>query len=203
MRIAQVARLYEAVPPHLYGGTERVVAWLTAELVRRGHEVTLFASGDSRTPARLIAPCPRALRLDPSHPDPVAAHVVEIGQVVERASDFDLIHCHVDSLAFPVGRLTPAPVLHTMHGRLDLRHLARVFSHFTDVPLVSVSDAQREPLLHLPLRWEATVHHGLPVSEIPFDPSGGAAGTWCSWGGCRRRSGRTWPSRWPRGSTCR
>jgi glycosyltransferase involved in cell wall biosynthesis len=176
MRVAQVAPLSEAVPPPQYGGTERVVSWLTEELAGRGHEVTLFASGDSRTRGRLVAAHARALRLDPSEPDPVAAHVIELSQVFERAADFDLIHCHVDILAFPFGRLVRTPVLHTMHGRLDLPILARVFERFADVPVVSISDAQRAPLAALPVNWQATVHHGLPLGEVPFDPDGGRGG---------------------------
>jgi glycosyltransferase involved in cell wall biosynthesis len=176
VRIAQVAPLYERVPPRLYGGTERVVAWLTEELVRRGHEVTLFASGDSVTRARLVSPYPRALRLDPSRPDEVALHMIELAQVFERAGDFDLVHCHVDYLAFPFQKLVSTPLVHTLHGRLDLRHILHVFSHFRDVPLVSISQRQREPLARLELNWAATVYHGLPVDGIPFDPAGGRGG---------------------------
>jgi glycosyltransferase involved in cell wall biosynthesis len=170
MRIAQIAPLYESVPPRLYGGTERVVSWLTEELVRRGHEVTLFASGDSRTSARLVAAYPRGLRLDPSLPDPVALHTIELAQAFERAADFDVIHCHVDYLAFPYVRLVDTPVVHTLHGRLDLRHLVHLFAHFPEAPLVSISDSQREPLRALPLSWRATVHHGLPLAEVPWRP---------------------------------
>ena len=119
LRIAQVAPLYERVPPLLYGGTERVVAHLTDELVARGHDVTVFASGDSKTPARLIAPTARALRLDPAVTDSLSPHIVELAQVFQRAADFDVIHCHVDYLAFPFGRLVRTPTLHTLHGRLD------------------------------------------------------------------------------------
>jgi glycosyltransferase involved in cell wall biosynthesis len=172
MRIAQVSPLYEPVPPRLYGGTERVVAWLTEELVRRGHEVTLFASGDSRTSARLVSPWPRALRLDPERPDPYALHTLELAQVFSTGP-FDGIPCHVDYLAFPYGRLVSTPVVHTLHGRLDLRPLAHLLAALPDVPLVSISDAQREPLRALALRWIATVHHGLPVQRVPFAPGGG------------------------------
>jgi glycosyltransferase involved in cell wall biosynthesis len=168
MRIAQIGPLYEPVPPPLYGGSERVVSWLTEELVRRGHEVTLFASGDSRTDARLVAPCARALRLDPARPDPIALHVIELAEAFERASEFDVLHCHVDYLAFPFGRFVATPQVHTLHGRLDLGHVARVAARFADAPLVSISDRQRAPLAHLDLRWIATVHHGLPVADIPF-----------------------------------
>jgi len=167
MRIAQVAPLYESVPPRLYGGTERVVSWLADELVQRGHEVTLFASGDSRTHARLVSAWPRALRLDPAQPDPFALHTLELAQAFSRADDFDVVHCHVDYLAFPYGRLVSTPVVHTLHGRLDLRPLIHVLTELREVPLVSISDSQREPLAGLDLNWDATVHHGLPMQDVP------------------------------------
>lgn len=167
MRIAQVAPLYESVPPRLYGGTERVVSWLADELVQRGHEVTLFASGDSRTHARLVSAWPRALRLDPAQPDPFALHTLELAQAFSRADDFDVVHCHVDYLAFPYGRLVSTPVVHTLHGRLDLRPLIHVLTELREVPLVSISDSQREPLTGLDLNWVATVHHGLPMRDVP------------------------------------
>jgi glycosyltransferase involved in cell wall biosynthesis len=173
MRIAQIAPLYESVPPRLYGGTERVVSWLTEELVRRGHDVTLFASGDSRTAARLVAPYPRGLRLDPSPPDPVALHTIELAQAFERADEFDVVHCHVDYLAFPYARLVRTPVVHTLHGRLDLRHLLHLFGQFREAPLVSISDSQRAPLRSLPLDWRATVHHGVPIADIPWRATAG------------------------------
>jgi len=173
LRIAQVAPLYERVPPVLYGGTERVVSYLTEELVRRGHQVTLFASGDSVTAARLVAPVPRALRLDPDAPDPLSGHILELAQAFERAGEFDLIHCHVDFIAFPFGRLVRTPTVHTLHGRLDLPFLVPVFRHFRDVNLISISDAQRRPVAGLGLRWVGTVHHGLPLEHYPFSPRGG------------------------------
>jgi glycosyltransferase involved in cell wall biosynthesis len=173
LRIAQVAPLYERVPPLRYGGSERVVAWLTDELVRRGHDVTVFASGDSETPARLIAPTARALRLDPAASDNLSPHVIELAQVFQRAADFDVIHCHVDYLAFPFGRLVRTPTLHTLHGRLDLPFLAPIFRHFSDVPVVSISDAQRVPLRDLEVAWAGTVHHGLPVERYPYTAGGG------------------------------
>jgi glycosyltransferase involved in cell wall biosynthesis len=173
MRIAQVSPLFESVPPKLYGGTERVVSWVTEELVRRGHDVTLFASGDSHTRARLIAPCRRSLRLDPARPDPIAFHTMELAQVFDRAREFDVIHCHVDYLAFPFGRLVATPTLHTLHGRLDLRHMVQVLSEFRDVPLVSISDGQRAPVADLPLNWLATVYHGVPAETVPFHPEPG------------------------------
>jgi len=167
MRIAQVAPLYESVPPRLYGGTERVVSWLADELVERGHEVTLFASGDSRTHARLVSAWPRALRLDPAQPDPFALHTLELAQAFSRADDFDVVHCHVDYLALPYGRLVSTPVVHTLHGRLDLRPLIHVLTELREVPLVSISNSQREPLTGLDLNWVATVHHGLPMRDVP------------------------------------
>jgi glycosyltransferase involved in cell wall biosynthesis len=168
MRIAQLAPLFEPVPPRLYGGTERVVSWLTEELVRRGHDVTLFASGDSQTAAQLVAPYPRGLRLDPDRPDPVAMHMVELGQALERARDFDIMHCHVDYLALAFNALVPTPMVHTLHGRLDLPHLPAVFAQFASAPLVSISNGQRIPVARLGLNWVATVYHGLPVERVPF-----------------------------------
>lgn len=168
MRIAQVAPLFESVPPALYGGTERVVAYLTAELARRGHDVTLFAAGDSQSPVELVSATKRALRLDPAATDWLAPHLVELSQVFERAADYDLIHCHVDVLALPFGRIVETPTLHTLHGRLDLPHLRPLFRYFRDAPLASVSAAQREPLDGLGLAWQATVHHGIPVSQLTF-----------------------------------
>jgi len=147
----------------LYGGTERIVSYLVEEQVRRGHEVTLFASGDSRSAADIVAPVPRALRLDAGHSDPLAPHVVELAQVFEQADDFDLIHSHVDYLAFPFSRLVTTPTVHTLHGRLDLPHLRPLMLHFADIPLVSISNAQRRPLEQLELNWTATVYHGLPL----------------------------------------
>jgi glycosyltransferase involved in cell wall biosynthesis len=163
MRIAHVAPLYERVPPRLYGGTERVVSHLVEEQVRRGHEVTLFASGDSRTSAAIVAPVPCALRLDLSVTDPLAPHIVELAHVFERAADFDLIHCHVDYLAFPFSRLVATPTVHTLHGRLDMPHVRMVMRYFDDVPFVSISDAQRRPVKDLELAWAGTVYHGLPL----------------------------------------
>ena len=173
LTIAQVAPLYEPVPPALYGGTERVVAYLSNELVRRGHRVTVFGSGDSRTTAKLVASIPRALRRNPTGSDPLSPHIIELAQVFDHADEFDVIHCHVDYLAFPFGRLVRTPTVHTLHGRLDLPHLVSVFRQFRDVPIVSISDAQRTPLLGEELAWAGTVHHGLPLDEFPYNPSGG------------------------------
>jgi len=146
MRIAQVAPLYESVPPVLYGGTERVVYWLTEELVRLGHDVTLFASGDSVTNARLVPICPRALRLNAQCKDPVAHHVVMMEEVFREAANFDLIHSHVDYLHFSLSRRSEVPCLTTLHGRLDIPDLVPLYQTFRELPLVSISDAQRTPL---------------------------------------------------------
>jgi glycosyltransferase involved in cell wall biosynthesis len=171
MRIAQVAPLFESVPPRFYGGTERIVAYLTDELVRRGHDVTLFASGDSRTTARLRAVVERAMRFEAATHAVLAAELIrELGLVFSSAGDFDVIHCHVDYLAFPFHGLTPTPTVHTIHGRLDLPHLAAVYGQFRAVPLVSISDAQRAPLAALGVSWAGTVYHGLPVERYAFAP---------------------------------
>ncbi len=164
MRIAQVAPLYESVPPRLYGGTERVVSWLTEKLVSIGHEVTLFASGDSVTNARLVPGSKKALRLNSNCVDPLAHHIVMVEQVFERAADFDLIHFHIDYLHFPLSRRGRVPCVTTLHGRLDLPDLIPLYKEFKDVPLVSVSDAQRKPLPWV--NWLGTVHHGMPKSAL-------------------------------------
>jgi glycosyltransferase involved in cell wall biosynthesis len=166
MRIAQVAPLYESVPPALYGGTERVVSYLTEELVRRGHEVTLFASGDSVTSARLVAGSARALRLDRGCRDPLARHFLLLEDVFASASQFDVIHFHVDYLHFPLSRRSSVPQLTTLHGRLDLPDLVPLYREFADMPVVSVSDAQRRPLPGA--GWRATVHHGLPERLLGY-----------------------------------
>ena len=160
MRIAQVAPLYESVPPALYGGTERVVSYLTEELIKQGHQVTLFASGDSVTSATLVAACERALRMDPNCQDPLAYHIVMLDEVYRRAGDFDMIHFHIDYLHFPVSSRAESPHVTTLHGRLDLPELVPMYRRFSDLPLISISDAQREPLWWLD--WLATVYHGLP-----------------------------------------
>src|SRR5262245_31715256 len=172
MRIAQISPLYERVPPMLYGGTERVVFHLVEELVRRCHDVPLFASRDSRTSADLLSPIARALRLDHDVSDPLAPHIVLLSEVFERAEEYDLIHSHVDYLAFPFSRLVATPTVHTMHGRLDMPQVHMVMRHFDDVPLVSISDAQRRPLEDLDLAWAGTVYHGLPMEEYPIGRGG-------------------------------
>jgi glycosyltransferase involved in cell wall biosynthesis len=160
VRIAQIAPLHEACPPALYGGTERVVSYLTEELVRLGHEVTLFASGDSVTGARLVAPCSRALRLDPQCRDPLAYHVIMFGEVLRELHRFDVLHFHTDYLHFSTFAGEAGRTLVTLHGRLDLPDLPPVFRAFPDMQLVSISDAQRAPLVWA--NWRATVYHGLP-----------------------------------------
>jgi glycosyltransferase involved in cell wall biosynthesis len=170
MRIAQIAPLAESVPPKLYGGTERVVHWLTEELVRQGHEVTLFASGDSRTSATLAPVIPRALRLGRPHQDPAAAFAALLADLSERAEDFDVIHSHVDWLHLPILRQKGVPYLTTLHGRIDLPGLDRVLQRFPDAPFISISDNQRSPLPNL--RWLGTVYHGMPEGDLRplFEP---------------------------------
>ena len=158
MRIAQIAPLHEAVPPKLYGGTERVVSYLTEELVAIGHQVTLFASGDSVTSARLHAVWPRSLRLDPAMRDVIAPHMLMMEEVRRRAEDFDVLHFHLDYWPFSMFTRQKVPFVTTLHGRLDLPELQPVFSAFRDVPVVSISDAQRLPLPQA--RFVATVPRG-------------------------------------------
>ena len=172
MRIAMIAPLAEAVPPALYGGTERVVSVLTEELVRRGHHVTLFASGDSETRAELVACAPRALRLDPDADDALAATLIELGRAYWRAAaDFDLIHNHVDWPAFPFARLVATPTLSTVHGRVDVPQVRQRYGMFPEQALISISDAQREPLPDA--NWVATVYNGIDLTHFQFQPTAG------------------------------
>jgi glycosyltransferase involved in cell wall biosynthesis len=164
MRIAQVAPLAEAVPPKLYGGTERVISWLTESLVELGHDVTLFASGDSLTSATLEAMCPNALRLDGTVRDPVALHINMLERVRLRAADFDVIHFHLDYLPFSLFSRQSTPFVTTLHGRLDLPELKPVFETFSEIPIVSISNSQRRPLPDA--GWIKTIHHGLPSSLL-------------------------------------
>ena len=166
MKIAQVAPLYESVPPKYYGGTERVVSYLTEELVHQGHEVTLFASGDSMTQARLVAPCRRALRLDKHCVDQIAHHLVMLEQLFEHAGEFDVVHFHVDYLHFPLTRRQPLVHVTTLHGRLDIPDLVPLYRVFGDMPVVSISNAQRRPLPWA--NWRGTVYHGLPGDLYRF-----------------------------------
>ena len=170
MRIAQVAPLYESVPPRLYGGTERVVSYLTEELVKLGHDITLYASGDSQTSARLRSVCQRALRLEGGKLlSPLAHHLNLIETVIQESDKFDIVHFHLDYLPFSQVRGLSIPAVTTLHGRLDIPDLYPLFREFDDMKLVSISDAQRAPMPWA--GWVATVHHGIPedLHEPNFD----------------------------------
>src|SRR6516162_6185887 len=173
MKIAQIAPLYESVPPKLYGGTERVVSYLTEELVRQGHYVTLFASGDSKTAAKLVRCCDMALRLNPIFSDPLPYHVIMLEEVRRRADEFDILHFHIDFLHAPLVQDFAWRTVTTLHGRLDLPHVVPFYHLFRELPLVAVSGDQRK-YLHS-ANWIGTVHHGLPCDLLPFRPkaSGG------------------------------
>jgi glycosyltransferase involved in cell wall biosynthesis len=170
MRIAQVAPLTEAVPPKLYGGTERVVHWLTEELVALGNDVTLFASGDSRTSAKLDATWPKALRLDGSVRDPNALHMVMLERVRQKCDDeeFDFLHFHLDYYPFSLFSRQSTPFVTTLHGRLDLPEHQVVFATFPSIPVISVSDTQRRPVPNA--GWIRTIHHGLPERLLTPQP---------------------------------
>jgi glycosyltransferase involved in cell wall biosynthesis len=161
MKIAQISPLVESVPPVLYGGTERVVSYLTEELIRQGHDVTLFGSGDSITSARLISPCPTALRFDQTCQDPLAFIMLMLDDLFQRVSEFDVMHFHLDYVHLPLWKMQPCPAVTTMHGRLDLQHLIPVYRRFSNMPLTSISLAQRAPLDWA--NWRANVYHGLPL----------------------------------------
>ncbi|WP_027795233.1 glycosyltransferase family 4 protein [Paraburkholderia acidipaludis] len=169
MRIAQIAPLHEAVPPKLYGGTERVVSYLTEALVEQGHDVTLFASGDSITSAKLEAFWPQALRLDPTIRDVMAPHMLLLEEVRRRAHEFDVLHFHIDYYPFSLFQRQEVPFVTTMHGRLDLPELQPIFNAFSDVPVVSISDNQRIPLQQA--CWQQTVYHGLPEDVLKPIPN--------------------------------
>jgi glycosyltransferase involved in cell wall biosynthesis len=172
MKIAQVAPLYESVPPKYYGGTERVVSYLTDELVQQGHEVVLFASGDSVTRAKLVPVSQRALRLEGPHVvDPIAHHVRMLEMVHRRVHDFDLVHFHIDYLHFPLATRFPVAALTTLHGRLDIPDLIPLFQEFPKANLVSISNIQRKPLSRA--NWRGTVYHGLPVGLYKFQEEPG------------------------------
>jgi glycosyltransferase involved in cell wall biosynthesis len=171
MRIAQIAPLAESVPPRLYGGTERIVSYLTEELVDQGHDVTLFASGDSETHANLVPCCEMALRLDPRVTETMPYHMMMLDTVRRYADDFDVLHFHIDVLQCPLFRDMAHRTLTTLHGRLDLPELVPFYQAFLDFPLVSISDYQRRPLP--PVNWASTVYHGLPKDMVPFSPRAG------------------------------
>ena len=174
MKIAQIAPLFESVPPKAYGGTERVVSYLTEELVRQGHEVTLFASGDSRTTAELVRCSDIALRLNPVVKDPLPYHLMMLEQIRRRADEFDVLHFHIDMLHFPLLQELAVRTVTTLHGRLDLPDLKPLYAAFPDIPVVSISKHQRRPLLPW-ANWVGNVYHGLPKNLLPFqgEPTGG------------------------------
>ncbi len=173
MRIAQIAPLAESVPPRLYGGTERIVSYLTEELVRCGHDVTLFASGDSVTAAKLVRCSDMALRLNPAVREPLPYHILMLEEVRARALEFDVLHFHIDLLHFPLIRDFADRTVTTLHGRLDLPDLIPFYANFAEVPVVSISQHQRRPMP--PVNWIGNVHHGLPRDLLPFTarPRGG------------------------------
>ncbi|MEP6874304.1 MAG: glycosyltransferase family 4 protein [Burkholderiales bacterium] len=168
MKIAQIAPLFESVPPKGYGGTERVVSYLTEALVEMGHDITLFASGDSVTRAHLVPVTAQSLRLDPRRPDWMLWHTIMLERVFNATAAFDIIHFHIDVLHLPLARRCGVPCVTTMHGRLDLPDLEPLFREFSDQAVVSISDSQREPLPWA--NWQATVHHGLPLALYSFHP---------------------------------
>ncbi|MDP2345165.1 MAG: glycosyltransferase family 4 protein [Deltaproteobacteria bacterium] len=170
MRIAQVAPLYESVPPQGYGGTERVVSWLTEELVAAGHDVTLFASGDSQTSARLVPCCTRALRLARAEDD-ISPHILAVERAMKASAQFDVVHFHTGTVHFPSARRSPVPTVSTVHGRVDLEHICEVHWEFRELPLVSLCDQQREGIPWA--RWVKTVSHGMPPERLRFDADGG------------------------------
>jgi glycosyltransferase involved in cell wall biosynthesis len=169
MRIAQIAPLAEAVPPKRYGGTERVVSFLTEELVRQGHEVTLFASADSRTSAKLVSCCRTAVRLDESVNDHVPYTLLMLDRVRECADQFDILHFHIELQHFPLFQDIASRTVTTLHGRLDAKELSPFYARFSQFPLVSISQDQRRPLP--PVSWAGTVYHGLPLDLLPFSPA--------------------------------
>lgn len=173
MKIAQIAPLIESVPPRLYGGTERIVSYLTEELVRLGHEVTLFASGDSVTSAELVACAPIALRLDSAVHDSIPYYMLMLDRVREQAPNFDILHFHVDFFHFPLFRPIAQQTLTTLHGRQDLPDLLPFYLGFSDMPLVSISNSQRRPIVNANFR--STIYHGIPAAlhKPTFDPRGG------------------------------
>lgn len=170
MKIAQISPLYESVPPKLYGGTERVVSYLTEELVKQGHEVTLFASGDSITRSKLVSPCEKSLRLHNTC-DYLAHHLLMLEMVQQAKKEFDILHYHTDYLHFPLSRKSKIPQLTTMHGKLEIPDIYELFREFREMPLVSISNSQRSPLPNA--NWIGTVYHGLPLDLMKFNDKEG------------------------------
>lgn len=171
MKIAIVSPLYESVPPKLYGGTERVVSYLTEELVKQGHDVTLFASGDSQTEARLISPCSEALRLHEGIVDYHCYNLLLLELVQQRAEEFDIVHYNIDYMHFPLSRRCDVPQVTTLHGRLNIPDLVPLYEEFNEMPLISISNSQRKPLPFA--NWLGTVYHGLPSNLLQFNKNGG------------------------------
>jgi len=176
MRIAQIAPLAESVPPKLYGGTERVVAWLVDELVSLGHQVTLFASGDSRTRGELHPVWPRSLRLGRPAADPTVACTALLEAIAQRIEDFDVVHSHLDFHAFACASLVATPTVTTLHGRLDLPDLPRLYARFPTMPVISISDSQRTPLPQA--TWAGTVYNAVDTGLLEFNPRGGDYLAW-------------------------
>ena len=198
LRIAQVAPLYGSVPPQLYGGTERVVSWLTEELVGLGHDVTLFASGDSRTSGHLVPVCPKALWRDPDARETLPQHVRMLELVFRDLSRFDVIHFHCDYIHFPLLRRLACANVTTLHGQIHLHDVEAIFKEYNELPLVSISDAQRRPLPSA--NWQATAYHGLPRNLHTFQPQ---AGKYLAFLGRISPEKRlTAPSRSPEGREC-
>ncbi len=171
MRIAQISPLYESVPPRYYGGTERVVHYLTEELVAQGHEVTLYASGDSITNAKLVPGCEAALRLNGNAVDALAPHFTMMEQIEKDAHKFDIIHSHIDYLFYPIIRRNSYHIVTTLHGRLDIPELQPLYKEYFNVPVVSISDSQRKPLPQA--NWKSTVYHGLPLDLYSYNADAG------------------------------
>jgi glycosyltransferase involved in cell wall biosynthesis len=171
MKIAQISPLYESVPPKLYGGTERVVHYITEELVAQGHEVTLFASGDSVTSARLIPVTSKSLRLDEKSIDLLAPHFTMMEMVEKEAHQFDFIHNHIDYMMYPLIKRNKQHFLTTLHGRLDIPELQPLYKEFFQIPVISISDSQRLPIPFA--NWKGTVYHGLPPDLYKLNPEGG------------------------------
>lgn len=166
MRIAQISPLYESVPPKGYGGTERIVSYITEELVNQGHDVTLYASGDSKTKARLVAPCPRSFRVDQSSCDSIVYTLLMLEQLFRDIDRYDVVHFHIDNFHYPFCRRHRCNHVTTMHGRMDLDCLPPLFREYPEAPVVSISDSQRKPLPSL--NWQGTVYHGLPPNLFTF-----------------------------------
>src|ERR1700682_4591786 len=171
VKIAQVSPLYESVPPKMYGGTERVVSYLTEELVAQGQDVTLFASGDSQTSAKLVPGTKTSLRLSNNSVDHLAHHIAMLDDVMRMAPEFDVIHFHIDYMHCRLSRYCALPSVTTLHGRLDLPDLVPVYKRYADAPVISISMAQRKPLPRA--NWIANVHHGLPSDLLTFNPNAG------------------------------